>query len=117
MPSMQSINVVVLNPIFLGVFLGTAVSCLPAGIGAVMRWDRPFGIYLLVGALLYLVGTFLVTIVGNVPLNDALAKVTITEPDAAQTWFSYVSRWTMWNHVRTVAALVAMICFILALRR
>jgi uncharacterized membrane protein len=66
--------------------------------------------------VLYLLGTFLVTVVGNVPLNDALAKVQVTDADAAQKWAGYVSRWTMWNHVRTLAALAAMICFIVALR-
>jgi uncharacterized membrane protein len=51
MPAMQSINVVVLNPIFLGVFLGTAVTCLLTGVGAIMRWDRPIAAYLVIGAI------------------------------------------------------------------
>ena len=36
------------------------------------RWQEPGAAYLLIGAGLYLVGTILVTIVFNVPRNDAL---------------------------------------------
>ena len=35
-----------------------------------------------IGALFYLVGTFLVTALGNVPLNDQLAAVSATDPAA-----------------------------------
>ena len=39
--AMQSINVVVLNPSFLGAFIGTAVLSLVAGGLALAGWDRP----------------------------------------------------------------------------
>ena len=115
--AMQSINVVVINPLFLGVFLGTAAVCAFAAVGAWARWERPGAGCLLAGAVLYFVGTFLVTVVFNVPLNNSLAAVTPTEPDVAGQWAGYVSRWTAWNHVRTAAALAAMVAFIAALRR
>jgi hypothetical protein len=41
--AMQSINVAVINPMFLGAFLGTALICIGTAIGAFMRWDRPAG--------------------------------------------------------------------------
>ncbi len=58
------------------------------------------------GGALYLVGTVGVTMAGNVPLNNRLARV---EPDAegARVWDEYLARWTAWNHVRAAAALVA----------
>ncbi len=40
---------------------------------AVLNWSHPASPYLVTGALLYTVGTFLVTVVFNVPLTDALA--------------------------------------------
>ncbi len=73
--AMQSNNVVVLNPSFLGVFIGTAVVSLGAGGLALAGWGRPFAPFFLGGALFYLVGTFLVTARGNVPLNDQLAAL------------------------------------------
>lgn len=113
--AMQSINVTVLNPWFLGVFFGTAVACVVALIFALTHWREPGAVYLLVGGALYLLGTFLVTIVFNVPKNQALASVVPTESDAAKRWLGYLASWTTWNHVRTAAALVAAASFSIAL--
>ena len=115
--AMQSINVVVRNPSFLGVFVGTAIVSLVAGGLAVAGWGRPFAALFLAGALFYLVGTFLVTGLGNVPLNDQLAAVSATDPAAPDLWELYVSRWTNWNHVRTAAAMVAALLYSLGLTR
>jgi uncharacterized membrane protein len=70
---------------------------------------------MLAGSLLYLVGTFGVTVVGNVPLNDALAALDPADAGSASAWASYQARWMAWNHVRTFAALAATASMILAL--
>lgn len=113
--AMQSINVVVLNPLFLTAFVGTAAVSVLAMTTAVLRWDRPGSVYALVGGALYVFGTFAVTRAFNIPRNDALMKLVPTAPDAAEGWARYVSGWTAWNHVRTAAALAAAACFGLAL--
>jgi uncharacterized membrane protein len=113
--AMQSINVVVINPLFLGVFVGTALASLLAVIAALFRWHEPGSVYLLIGALLYVAGTFPVTIVFNVPWNNRLAAVSADNPESANVWANYVVKWTAWNHVRTVAALAAAAAFTLAL--
>jgi uncharacterized membrane protein len=105
--AMQSINVVVINPWFLGVFAGTAVACLVLGISSLLTWHSPGAGYLLAGSLLYVAGTFLVTIVFNVPRNNALAAVDPASAEGARLWADYLRSWTAWNHVRTVAALAA----------
>ena len=112
--AMQAINVVVLNPLFLGTFFGTAILSLVLDIVALMDWLAPRSGYLLAGSLLYFVGTFLVTVLFNVPLNNKLAAV---KPDSAEgnaVWTHYLRVWMAWNHVRTVAPLAAMAAFILA---
>ncbi|MGB7068381.1 MAG: anthrone oxygenase family protein [Pyrinomonadaceae bacterium] len=73
MAAMRSINLVVINPIFLGAFMGTAALCFVIAGLALFHWQDAGSAYLLTGAVLYLVGTFLVTVFFNVPLNDALA--------------------------------------------
>ena len=114
--AMQSINIVVINPWFMTPFVGTAVlSALVAGTSAV-RWHEPGAGFVLAGALLYVAGTFLVTVAFNVPRNNALAAVAPASEEAATLWASYLSTWTAWNHVRTLAALGAMACFTIALR-
>jgi len=92
--AMQSINVVVLNRWFFAVFFGTAVCCLALAISSFVRWQKPGAGYLLVGSLLYLIGTILVTIACNVPLNDALAAVDPLSADAGRVWTNYLKNWT-----------------------
>ncbi len=113
--AMQSINVVVINPSFLGAFFGTAVLSLGACGLALASWSNPSAPFFLGGALFYLVGTFLVTVLANVPLNDQLAAVSATDPAARDVWEHYLGRWTMWNHVRTAAAMVAALLYTLGL--
>ncbi|MGH7614231.1 MAG: DUF1772 domain-containing protein [Gemmatimonadales bacterium] len=105
--AMQSINVTVINPLFMGAIFGTAVTCVLVAITALRSWHEPGAVYLLVGSLLYLVGTVGVTIVFSVPLNNALAAVGPESGGGASLWVRYVAAWTGWNHVRTVAALAA----------
>jgi len=113
--AMQSINIVVLRSLFMAAFLGTAAVCVIASIYSLFRLQEPGIVYMLVGSALYLVGSFLVTIVFNVPRNEALAKLAPTDPNSANFWSGYVASWTAWNHVRTIAALAAAASFSIAL--
>ena len=113
--AMQSINVVVINPWFLGVFIGTAVMCALLVAAALFTWHQSGAVLLLSGALLYFVGTFLVTMTFNVPLNNALAAVAPDSANGAGLWSSYLVTWTNWNHVRTIAALAASAALTIAL--
>lgn len=105
--AMQAINIKVINPSFMVVFLGTAVACIFLAISSLIKWHQPGVAYLLVGSLLYLVGTVGVTLAFNVPLNDALAKVAPSSTNGANLWAIYLTNWTLWNHVRTIAAFLA----------
>jgi uncharacterized membrane protein len=113
--AMQAINVTVVTPSFFGVFFGTAVLCLYLGGRSLLKWDEPGAGWVLAGCLLYVLGTIVVTIAFNVPLNDALAAVKPESTEGAALWAAYLSRWTAWNHVRTLAALAAAASFIGAL--
>ena len=115
--AMQSINIVVINPLFLGVFLGTAAGCAFLVISSLFRWEKPGAFDLLLGSALYLVGTVLVTFFFNVPRNNSLAAVDPTSSGGAQLWVSYVSSWTAWNHVRAMAAIGAAALLTIALCR
>lgn len=114
---MQSINVVVLNPLFLGVFLGTAATGAAAVVARVLRWGQAGSVCLLIGGVLYVAGTFGVTAAFNVPLNAALGRVSRDDTDLEGRWADDVRRWTAWNHVRMAAAVAATAAFALALRR
>jgi uncharacterized membrane protein len=113
--AMQSINVTVINPSFMGALFGTGAACLLLAVAALRSWHGPGAVYLLAGSLLYLLGTVGVTIVFNVPLNNALAAVGPDHAEGAKLWRHYLARWTAWNHVRTAAALAAAAALTIAL--
>jgi uncharacterized membrane protein len=113
--AMNSINVTVINPWFFAVFFGTPIVCTILFVMALLEWSEPGAALILAASLLYVVGSLIVTMVFNVPLNNKLASVTSGEDGAL--WTRYLSEWTFWNTVRTVAPLLAMVLFIWGLIR
>lgn len=109
--AMQSINITVLNRWFLGVFLGTAIVCFLLLVWSLLFWNREGSEYSLAGSMFYLIGCLMVTGVFNVPRNEILAQIVASAVESESFWRKYVSEWTSWNHVRTIASLLAMTCF------
>lgn len=113
--AMQAINIYVLNPSFALVFGGTAFLCIMMIVIELFHWNGLSSLLILLGGILFLIGTVSVTILFNVPLNDILAKVQTDTSQASIVWSNYLKQWTNWNHVRTIAALFSMVCFIFGL--
>ena len=114
MRAMQIINRRILNPMFLGVFAGTALVSLAVIVLAVLERTPGFG-FAVAGAACYLVGGFGVTAVGNVPLNNRLDEASIDTESGRTLWKRYLRDWTRWNHVRTVFCIAAVPLLALAL--
>ncbi|MEU1335061.1 anthrone oxygenase family protein [Streptomyces sp. NPDC005865] len=113
--AMNRINVAAVTPAFMAVFLGATGLCAVLAVVTFVLWPDEGTVELLLGSALYLLGAFGVTVVANIPRNDALAKVDAQSAEGAAYWRSYVREWTVWNHVRGAAALAATACFILGL--
>lgn len=113
--AMQAINVTVLNRLFLGTFMGTGLLSLTAIVGALLTWNGTASLCAMLGGATYVLGCILVTLRGNVPLNNTLARVASADALGEATWRSYVRDWTRWNTVRTIACFIAMVLFIVAL--
>jgi uncharacterized membrane protein len=114
--AMQSINVVVINPLFMGALFGTGVASIVLVVMSLVDWGEPYAVYLLIGGALYLAGVVLLTIAYHVPRNDALAKLDPNSAEAASYWKQYVTSWTAANHVRTIAPLASAVLLTVALR-
>lgn len=115
--AMQAINLAVITPWFLGVFLMTAAVAAAVVVAVIVCPALPGSRWVLVAALLYGVGIFLVTVVGNVPLNDALAAQVPDGQHAQERWDAFARSWLVWNHARTAAGLFAMVCAVLGFTR
>lgn len=94
---MVEINRQILNPFFLGCF---GLSAL-----AGMYFFYFHSAFQSLAGVVFTVGTTLVTVVFNVPLNNRLKQA--SNSDAAPIWRIYLAKWVFWNHVRTASALVS----------
>ena len=95
--TMVRINQAILNPLFYLCFFGSALTAL---VLVVTRSND----YL--AGLIFFAGTFLVTLIKNVPLNNALLAAS-GEIGFPRTWQTYLRNWVFWNHVRTVSAIAS----------
>ena len=112
--AMQSINLVIVKPSFLGVFFGTALACaLTLGLGW-QQLDKGVLVWIAAGGVVYVLGSIMVTIAFNVPLNNRLAAVDPESEEGAQMWQFYLERWIRWNHVRSIASTASTILLLVA---
>ena len=105
--AMQKVNVKIINPIFILLFLGTPILCVIIAISAAMSPDASGNLLLLIGSICYLIGPFGITILFNVPLNNLLAKTEVSDADGV--WTDYQIRWQRWNHIRTFIGVLSIL--------
>ena len=106
--AMQAINREVFRWIFMTLFLGMAAGSAAIAVYAWIAIDGRAGVMILAAALIYLVFCFGVTVLFNVPMNEALAGMETSSEAARDYWLqTYVPRWTLWNSVRTGASFIS----------
>ncbi len=116
--AMQAVNAGIMTPWFTLLFFGAPLASALAGIAAWLAGAGGAAGWLAAATGIYLAGCFAVTILANVPMNDALARLdaaALTDADAA--WRRYARPWTAWNHVRTAACGLMLLATAFALLR
>ncbi|MFF9507498.1 DUF1772 domain-containing protein [Streptomyces sp. NPDC014724] len=106
--AMRRFNEKVPGPVFLVLFLG--VIAFPAAVAVV--GDGGIGRLLAMAALACAVGSHLITIAGNIPLNKQLAESEGGDDGAARAAFE--SRWNSLHRIRTVLSLAAFVLLAVA---
>jgi uncharacterized membrane protein len=114
--AMQSINITAVRPPFMLAFGGTAALSVALVVVAAMALDEAYAPWLIVAAVLYLVGVLGLTMAYHVPRNDALAALVPDAPETTAAWARYAAEWTTANHVRAAAGLLATAALGIALR-
>jgi uncharacterized membrane protein len=114
--TMQSINELIVNPLFLLFLVGTALAGLFLAGYSLLSLDGPERTWLVAGGLTYVLGAIILTGAYHIPRNDALDKVDPNSADAAAKWSNYLSEWLPVHHLRTLATVVSMACFVMAIR-
>lgn len=113
--AMNKINDVILNTVFMPMFFGTTLWFAGLIVWALTDWQGTQSSLVLAAAIIYIIGMFLVTAFGNVPLNNQLKRSETNEEQLKQSWQIYQSRWTRLNHVRTLACSTACALLTIAL--
>lgn len=101
--AMQGMNASVRNVIFAPAFFGTPVVMILTGVLAFLSARRAAGWAFLSGGVVYLLGGVVLTATINVPMNEALAAISVpeTQDAAAIIWADYSPRWQIYNQIRT----------------
>lgn len=114
--AMQSINVVIVRPVFLLTFFGP-VLLLPLS-AYLQSASSPSRVVLLaVASVLYIAGTIGVTMAGNVPLNNRLARLDMgrsSDGEIAEFRTHFEGPWNRLHSVRTSASIAATILVFIA---
>lgn len=110
--SMVELNRAVRNPLFFVVFAGAPVSVAATVAFAIGRRTWLSAGWFAAGGAVLVIGVVLVTVAGNVPLNNELANTSPSAYDGS-IWAAYSGAWQSLNIARTVAAGVALGCCVL----
>ncbi|MEM6537239.1 MAG: anthrone oxygenase family protein [Pseudomonadota bacterium] len=104
--SMQGLNRTVFRSLFLTTFFVLVPSTLFMAYVALVHLGGAAQQLILFGTTAYIILVFVVTIIGNVPMNERLARLPATSAEAAAYWSNYVQNWTRWNHLRTIGSIL-----------
>lgn len=114
--TMQNINREILNPLFFTVFFGSLIAL---SLSAVLQnSNRPAFWFILASTVVYLIGTFGVTALGNVPLNNALDGLDLMQldiPELKRFRDHYELNWNRYHLIRTIAAILSFILLLISL--
>lgn len=109
--AMQAMNASVRNIVFAPAFFGTGPVLIVTALIKFKAGERFSGICFALAGAVYLIFAMGLTMAINVPMNEALALVSIPEDiNAARLlWQDYSQPWQMWNVTRTIASGIALV--------
>ena len=118
MKAFQAMNRLILNPLFYIVFI---LPVLTISISTYMSFGSTklyvFELFLL-STLVYVLGVFLITILGNIPLNELLEntdleKISLTELSDLRGKIE--NKWNNFNLIRTVSSFISFLLLVICL--
>jgi uncharacterized membrane protein len=113
MESMQSFNRAILNPAFFLVFMGSGILL---SISAIQHYRTGIVFWvILAAALCYVVGTFGVTMLGNVPLNNSLDVFQVKDMSAGQIAAFREHFEEKWNRLHTIRTAFSILSFMFSI--
>ncbi len=112
--AMQNINRDVIKTQFVAGILSIAAFSAIFAAYSLFVFEGAALVTLVLASLVYLASVFFVTMVGNVPMNDALARLDHDSLDARIYWEKYTRTWTRLNHARSFGSILTSGLYIIA---
>ncbi len=94
--------------------MGIAALCVCVAGLEILRSHEPGAAYSRIGSALSPIGVFGVTMLRSVPLNEALARLAPADQASAAARVTYLSDWSAWNHIHSVAGSAATAALVVA---
>lgn len=112
--AMQNINITVIPTQFVVGIFAVSITSIWLAVQALTRFEGLTQIALIAASGVYVSTVFLITLLGNVPMNNRLASVDAGSDEGAAYWQIYGRRWTRLNHARSLGSIVTGALYILA---
>lgn len=112
--AMQQINRTVLRTEFVFALVAMGIIAPIAAVYGVIALDGVAKWALVLGALVYVPSVFLMTVAGNVPMNNLLDRLDHRSGEAAAYWAVYGRDWTRLNHFRTLGCVSTAVLYAIA---
>jgi|TARA_B100001094_G_scaffold275391_1_gene282908 uncharacterized membrane protein len=115
--ALQSMNRVILNSLFLIVFIGTIISVALVPVFHFHFYPKNIFWLLILIVIIYWVGVFSVTVFGNIPLNEILDKrnLSVMNPnDLSLLRDSIENRWNNFNLIRSISSALSFLLLIIS---
>lgn len=112
--SMQHINRTVLKTQFVFGIFAIAVGSIAFAIYGNGAFEGAARSAVIVAPVVYVPTVFLMTLFGNVPMNNRLERLDHTSVEAEAYWATYGRVWTRLNHVRWLGCMVTACIYLAA---
>jgi len=112
--TMQQINRTVIKTQFVAGIILIAPLSIGFAIYAFMAMDGSARFAVLIAPLIYLPSVFLMTIFGNVPMNNKLDRLDAHTGEADDYWRVYGHVWTRLNHARSLGSVATAVAYLAA---
>ena len=112
--AMQHINRTVLRTQFVAGILLIGPASVLLAVYSVIIFEGAALVALVAAPFVFVPSVFMMTIFGNVPMNNRLDRLDHTSPDAETYWLRYGRDWTLLNHFRTLGSVVTAMLYLTA---
>lgn len=112
--AMQNINRDVIKTQFVAGIVSIAVFSAVFALYSLFAFEGAALVTLLLAPMVYLPSVFLMTMFGNVPMNNALSRLDRGSLDARIYWEKYTRIWTTLNHARSLGSIITSGLYVIA---